>query len=156
MGKLKALGYAKLDARIQEFGADNVAMDIATKVACGESPAHIAKTYEVPYMVIREFMEGHADKMSLARRAYSDVLVHDALSAVDDADMENVQLARLKADTYLKVAGKQDRAQWGDGGVVGVGGGGGIRIVIGYVGEVGEVGATDVSNIIDAEVISGE
>jgi hypothetical protein len=57
-----------------------------------------------------------------------------ATNAVENASPDEVPLARLKADHYMKVAAKLNPARWGDGETRSVGGGiGAITIVIGQV-----------------------
>ena len=134
MGKLTSKGYAILDQRIAEFGADNVLADVVTRVAEGDNPVGIAKSFGIPYICLKQWVEEHgADLMALARRAHADVLVANALDEVGSATPDDVNVAKLRADTYLKVAGKQDKAAWGDGASIGGGGMGNITIVIGDV-----------------------
>ena len=144
--KLATLGYAKLTARIDECGKDNVVADIVTRMAEGDQPQEIARSYGIPYICLKGFLEENAvDYVGLAKRAHADVLVAQALRHVEDAQIEDVAVARLKAETKLKIAGKQSM-EWGDKGMTNGGGFGGITIVIGDVvpptraieGEVGE------------------
>lgn len=133
MGEKTNIGYAVLDARIAELGADNVLMDVATRVSYGDNPLSIAKSYGVPYIVLKKWLEEHgADMVALAKRAHADMLVSNAIDEVGAASVEDVAVARLRSETYLKIAGKQDKATWGDGQQIG-GGGGSITIVIGDV-----------------------
>ena len=132
--RLATLGYAKLTARIDECGKDNVVADIVTRMAEGDQPQEIARSYGIPYICLKGFLEENAvDYVGLARRAHADVLVAEALRHVDEAQIEDVAVARLKAETKLKIAGKQS-VEWGDKSVAGGGGGmGNITIVIGTV-----------------------
>lgn len=150
--RLKTLGFARLDEIVERDGKDGVVAEIASRIAEGEHPSAIAKSKGLPYIVVKAFLEENGvDVVGLAKRAHADVLVSDALDAVKNAQPEDVSVARLKADTYLKVAGKQS-AEWGDKGTVGVGGFGGITIVIGDVVplvEVGRVGIGQVEKEVD-------
>jgi len=129
-----SIGYSVFDQRIAELGEGNVMADIITRVSEGDSPMSIAKSFGIPYVCLKQWVEEHgADMMALARRAHADVLVSNALDEVGSADADSVAVARLRADTYLKIASKQDKVAWGDGSAVGGGGMGSITIVIGDV-----------------------
>ena len=109
-----ALGFAKLDVRIADVGLDAVVAEIITRVAEGENPVFIAKSFGVPYICIKYFMEEHSEMMALARRAHADVLSFKALDEVENANSDTVQVSRLRSETYLKVAGKESRTEWGE------------------------------------------
>lgn len=133
MADLVSNGWAKLDAIVSQNGKDWLRETLVTRVAEGESPNEIARSFGLPYVVIRKWIEENAaDLVGLARRAHADILVSEALKHIDEAQIEDVAVARLKAETKLKIAGKMDRGTWGEGGSVG-GGFGGVTIVIGDV-----------------------
>src|SRR3972149_6392156 len=129
-----SIGYSIFDQRIAELGEGNVMADIITRVSEGDSPMSIAKSFGIPYVCLKQWVEEHgADMLASAREAHADVLVSNALDEVGSADADSVAVARLRADTYLKIASKQDKVAWGDGAVIGGGGMGSITIVIGDV-----------------------
>lgn len=134
VGKLKKLGYEILDQRIEVLGEESVMTDIITRIAEGDNPISIAKSFGIPYVCLKQWLEEHgSDMVALAKRAHSDVLVATALEEVGAADPETASVAKLRADTYLKIAGKQDKAAWGEGNAIGGSGMGNITIVIGDV-----------------------
>lgn len=134
MGKLTSVGYANLDALIAEHGAEWLGGQVITRIAEGDEPKAIARSLGVHWVCLKRWLEEHAaDDIALARRAHSDSLVWDALDEVRNTDVDNLQVAKARADVYLKVAGKASKAEWGDGVQVGGGGMGNITIVIGDV-----------------------
>lgn len=119
----KPRGFAVLDNRIAELGKDNVIADIVSRIANGDSPKSIAQSYDVPYYCIRAFIEEEcSEEVALAMRARADVVEHIGTSAVLEADADGVAVARLKGEYLLKLAGKLDRAKYGDRGDGGYGG----------------------------------
>lgn len=132
MGKLANIGYAKLDALLAEHGAEWLGGQVITRIAEGDEPKAIARSLGVHWVCLKRWLEEHAaDDIALARRAYSDSLVWEAMDEVRNTDVDNLQVAKARADVYLKVAGKASKAEWGDGVQVGGGGMGNITIVIG-------------------------
>ncbi|KKT61752.1 MAG: hypothetical protein UW55_C0024G0004 [Candidatus Giovannonibacteria bacterium GW2011_GWA2_44_26] len=148
--KLKPLGYAKLDMRIAEMGEDAVVMDVATRIAEGCNPKGIADNFGIPYIVLKQWLEGHGDMVALARRAHADILVSEALDEVTNAETDTVSVARLRAETYMKVAGKQDRIAWGESSQAFGSSGGNITIVIGSVEVPGAGKVVDMKDIEDS------
>lgn len=134
MGEIANMRYAVLDNLIAEHGTEWLVGQIITRMAEGDEPKDIARSLGVHYVYLKRWLEEHAaDDIALARRAYSDSLVWDALDEVRNTDVDNLQVAKARADVYLKVAGKASKAEWGDGVQVGGGGMGNITIVIGDV-----------------------
>lgn len=169
MGKLTRAGYAALDALIEERGHEWLHGQLMNRIVEGERPLDVAAAFGVPWVVLRGWIEEHCpDEIALAERARADDLEWLATNAVDNADPDAVPLAKLKADHYMKVAGKLNRGKWGDKDVVSAGGFGGITIVIGRVkpaadfpvveGESKVVidGDVEVLEIEDSEVVGGE
>ena len=50
----------------------------------------------------------------LAKRCFADGLVYESLKEARDADIDTVQVAKLRSDVYSKTAGKVSREEWGD------------------------------------------
>lgn len=134
MGKIANREYAVLDNLIAEHGSEWLVGQIITRMAEGDEPKDVALSLGVHYVYLKRWLEEHAaEDIALARRAHSDMLVAEALSEVRNTDVDNLQVAKARADVYLKVAGKASKAEWGDGVQVGGGGMGNITIVIGDV-----------------------
>ena len=126
-------GKAKLELIEKKEGKDWLSWHIAARISVGEQPLEIARSLGVSYIDVKRWVEENClDLVNMAKRAHADVLVGDVLRHVDEAQPEDVAVARLKAETKLKVASKLDKQSWGDGNSVG-GGFGGITIVIGDV-----------------------
>lgn len=119
-----------LEGHAADVGVDVLVEGMAREVSNGTLPEVLSKLYGgIPYICLKRFMEAHGEMFSLAKRAYADKLVGDALKSVDE---EDVVRGRLKVDTYLKIAGKVSKDEWGDGQNIG-GMCGNITIVIGDV-----------------------
>lgn len=115
VGKFKNLEYAKLDNIIAEHGEDWLRLQIITRIADGDSPKSIASSFGIHYVYLKRWLEEHAgEDVALAGRARADCLEYNATSAVDMADPDSVAVARLQADHYMKLAGKLDRAKFGE------------------------------------------
>lgn len=125
-----------MDRMIAEHGEDGALALIMTRVAEGEDPRNIARGNGMPWMVMRRWLEGKAERMAeweLAKRCFADGLVYEGLQVVRDASVESVPLARLQNESYVKAAAKLSRVEWGDREERASIGGGGITIVIGSV-----------------------
>lgn len=127
----KARNWVKLlEEHAELVGLETFVADMAREVSEGRTPDELVKMYNgVPYICLRRFMEEHGEAFSLAKRAWADKLVGKALSSVEDD--EDLTRAKLKSETYLKVAAKASKDEWGDGQAAI--GGGNITIVIGSV-----------------------
>lgn len=111
----KKHGFESLDKRIDEVGRDIVAADIVTRIAEGEGPVSIARSYGVPYLYIRRFIETEcSEDAAIALRARADVVEHKGTEAVLDATPDTVSVARLQGEYLLKLAGKLNRAKYGE------------------------------------------
>ncbi len=133
MGKLTRLGYTLLDELIADRGHEWLHTHVVGRLFDGDRPSDVAAGLGVPYVVLKGWIEEHCpEDIALAGRARADELEWKATRAVDDAQSDDVSVARLKAEHYMKVAAKLDRAKWGDK-ESGAGGGfgGGVQIVIG-------------------------
>lgn len=120
-----------MDAMIAEMGEGGVLALIVTRIAEGENPWDIAKSCGMPWVVMRGWMEDDEKRMGqweLAKRCFADGLVYEGLKEVKDADVETVQVSKLKYDAYTKSAGKMSRREWGE--EKDAGGGGGITVVV--------------------------
>ena len=47
-------------------------------------------------------------------KCFADGLVYESLKEARDADIDTVQVAKLRSDVYSKTAGKVSREEWGD------------------------------------------
>lgn len=117
MGKLTTAGWTRLDEMIAAHGEDGTLALIATRMAEGESMKEIALSCGMTVTVLRKWLEddkGRMEEVALARRCFAEELVYDGLREARDADIETVGLGKYRTDTFLKMAGKLDRANWGD------------------------------------------
>jgi len=126
-----------MDALIAEDGEDGVLARVMTRIAIGENPQDIAVGMGMPWIVMRKWLEDKEERMKeweLAKRCFADGLVYESLREVRDCGLEEVPLARLRSESYVKMAAKISRVEWGDreerGGSAG---GGGVTIIIGSV-----------------------
>ena len=126
-----------LDDLITEKGEDGVLAMVCTRIAEGEDPRRIAVNNGMPWMVLRKWLEdspGRMKEWELAKRCFADGLVYEGLKEVRDCGLEEVPLAKLRSESYGKVAAKLSRVEWGDKQETVTGfGAGGITIVIGEV-----------------------
>ena len=129
MGKLTRRGYAVLDSLVEEHGNDWLHERLMDSLMEGKRPTEIAGEFGVPYVVLRGWIEKHCpDDVALAGRARADELEWKATDAVENAVSEEVALAKLRAEHYMKIAGRLDRGKWGDKDVAA--GGSGITVVV--------------------------
>ena len=126
-----------MDRLIEMHGVDGALALICTRIAEGEDPRDIARGSGMPWMVMRKWMEDKEERMKeweLAKRCFADGLVYEGLREVRDCGLEGVPLARLRSESYTKMAAKISRVEWGDREERGAGfGNQGITIVIGNV-----------------------
>lgn len=117
MGALVREGYSRLDVLLEEHGEESFLQGICGRVAEGESPDVVSRSMGLPWLVVRKWLEDDGKRvglLELAKRCWADRLVWDAVSAARTADVDDVSVSKLQADTYLKVAAKADRGSWGD------------------------------------------
>lgn len=110
-------GWSRLDAMIAEYDEKSVLDMVTTRIAVGENPQGIALSMGMPWMVMRKWMEDKPERMQaweLAKRCFADGLAYEAIQSVKDADVDNVQVAKLQFDAYTKTAGKVSREEWGE------------------------------------------
>ena len=158
MADIAKMGYGVLDAIIDERGSEYVHNVVLAKLAEGVSPSDIAAGFGMPYVVLRGWLEKNAPELvGLAGRARADELEWRATNAVDNVEPETVGMARLQSDHYMKVAGKLDRAKWGDkvSGDVSVG----VvlpQINVTFVGMSGGVVVEELPPVIEVVEVKGE
>ena len=102
---------------IDEQGEDGVLALICTRIAEGENPKDIARSSGMPWMVMRRWMEDKAERMAeweLAKRCFADGLAYESLREVRDCELEEVPLVRLRSESYVKMAAKISRVEWGE------------------------------------------
>jgi hypothetical protein len=135
MGKLTRVGYAILDSILEERGEEWFHKEILNKLVDGMRMKDIALSLGLPSVVmLRAWIEQNcADDVALAYRARADDLEWQATQEVTEASMTTVPLAKLRADHYMKIAGKLDRSKWGDKENTG---NGGITVVVDRAGVV--------------------
>ena len=110
---------------------------ICLRLSEGEHIYKICESKGLPHMVVRKWLEADNKRFAvfeLARKCYAERLVWMGMDEVENAGVETVTLARLRKETYFELAGKIDRATWGDKPQVSGGGGsggGGVTIIIG-------------------------
>ena len=126
-----------MDALIAEMGEEGVLALVMTRIAIGDDPREIAVGMGMPWFVLRKWLEDKEERMKeweLAKRCFADGLVYEGLREVRDCGLEGVPLARLRSESYTKMAAKISRVEWGDREERGAGfGNQGITIVIGNV-----------------------
>ena len=140
MGQLQVLkqGWSRLDATIDEIGADGLMSHILWKLSEGCHPSEIAGEFDLPWVVLKKWIESDPARVSefeLGRRALADKLAWDSLGEARDATIETVALSKYRSDTYFKGAAIHNRREYGnERDVQGAAfGAGGITIVIGTV-----------------------
>ena len=130
-------GWSRMDSLIAEDGEDGVLARVMTRIAIGENPQDIAVGMGMPWIVMRKWLEDKGERMKeweLAKRCFADGLVYESLREVRDCGLEEVPLARLRSESYGKMAEKLSRGEWGKEESRTVAGGfGGVTIVIGSV-----------------------
>jgi hypothetical protein len=125
---LKTIGYAQLDSRIAEIGEDGVLMDVASRVSEGELPSAIARSYGMPLVCLRSFIESKGmDVVGLARRAMADELAMKGLVVARDATIGSLPVDKFQAEYYQKQAAIMSKKEWGNDKETG---GGGITVVV--------------------------
>ncbi len=113
----KALGWAELDSLIEHIGEDGVLRMFCTRISEGESPIDIARSNGVPWYAFRGWLEDSSDRMNawdLADRCFADGLVYEGLREVRNAGLEEVPLARMRDESYKKMAAKLNKLKWGE------------------------------------------
>lgn len=106
-----------MDRLIEAHGEDGALALVMTRVAEGEDPRDIARSQGMPWMVMRRWLEDRDVRMrewELAKRCFADGLAYESLREVRDAGLEEVPLARLRSESYVKMAAKMSRVEWGE------------------------------------------
>jgi hypothetical protein len=117
MATKKSLGWAALTSYVDEHGQDELLDVFCSRIAVGENPNEIAVSLGWIPTVMRLWLEDDPGRMAawdLARRCFADGLVYEGLREVRDADVETVQLAKLRSDKYDRTAGRLSRNEWGE------------------------------------------
>jgi hypothetical protein len=90
---------------------------IVQRVADGETLKEICRSRGWPYSVVAKWIamdEVVKGAYEGALAIWGDALAQEAVAIADGADPEFVPAAKLKVDTRLKLAGKWDRARYGE------------------------------------------
>ena len=144
-----------MDRLIEMHGEDGALALVMTRVAEGEDPRDIARSQGMPWMVMRRWLEDKEERMrewELAKRCFADGLAYESLREVRDAGLEEVPLARLRSESYVKMAAKISRVEWGDREERGSSaGGGGVTIIIGSVAVPGLESQGNAGALIEGE-----
>lgn len=155
MGRLTREGWTAMDRLIESHGEDGALSLVMTRVAEGEDPRDIARSQGMPWMVMRRWLEDKDERMrewELAKRCFADGLAYESLREVRDAGLEEVPLARLRSESYVKMAAKISRVEWGDREERASGaGGGGVTIIIGSVAVPGLESQGNAGALIEGE-----
>ena len=126
-----------MDALIAEMGEEGVLALVMTRIAIGDDPREIAVGMGMPWLVLRKWLEDKEERMKeweLAKRCFADGLAYESLREVRDCGLDEVPLAKLRSESYTKMAAKISRVEWGDREERGSSaGGGGVTIIIGSV-----------------------
>lgn len=103
-------------ARLEMVKADSEAPgEIFRRLCEGEKLPAIGKAMGLPKgRFVEWFTTEHIGLYDLALKVRAADLAMDALDAADGATPETVQVAKLKADVYLRLAAKFDRERFGD------------------------------------------
>ena len=99
--------------RIETVGGDEWLLE---EVAKGRTLRSIAEEVGITQPKLCGYLreEKRRELYARAREAAAGALVEQSLEIVDAADPATVQVAKLRADTRRWIAGKYDRATWGD------------------------------------------
>ena len=117
MGKQMMLGRRILDQMIADHGEVDFINIVCSRIASGDSPQNLCHSFEIPWMTLRQWLEYNPERMEafdLAKRCFADKLAWDAINAVIEADVDTVQLAGLRSKTFIQMAEKYDRKQYGN------------------------------------------
>lgn len=117
-----------MDSLIEAHGDAGVADMVCGMVSVGASLYDISKAEGMPYSVLWGWIKADEGRLAAYREALearADLEAHRALEIADNASSDEVNLARLRVDTRLKLAGKWGKSMYGEGG----GGGGGVGVI---------------------------
>lgn len=116
MGKLTRWRYAHLDEIVESRGMDWMYDILMDRLSAGDNPQDIAREeFDLPWYIVRQWIEKNCpDAVALAGRARADSLEWNASEIVANATPDTVSLAKLQSDHMMKIAGKLDRAKWGE------------------------------------------
>lgn len=119
MGTMQVLkiGWSRLDAIIDEIGSDGLLAHITWKLSEGVRPGDISGEFDLPWVVLKKWIESDEKRVKeyeLGKRAFSDQLAWDSIDEAKNSDIETVALGKYRSDTYMKMAGRLSKKEWGD------------------------------------------
>lgn len=115
MGKMTRLNYTVLDELIADRGEDWMLERLLEGTLEGKPLKEIADGLGVKWWVFREWVEANcADKVALADRERAELLVKKTSDTVDCSDTESLPVDKFQSDQWMKLAGKLNRAKYGE------------------------------------------
>ncbi len=135
MGKNTNIAISKFDALITDHTEAGLLSLVSTRLSDGEMPHQIAKSLGVPYIAMKRWLEMEDYRVAdvaLAMRCRAEVLAHESLGVVDElvtgdfgstevngeevplkAVKEDIAVAKLRAEHYIKMASVWDKRAYG-------------------------------------------
>lgn len=111
-------GFGELDAAINNYGADGLLDLVMSLIADdGLTPYEASQAVGIKYGVLKMWIRddpARCSNIDFARECFADKLVYDALEESRTADVDSLQVSKLRIDTNMKIAGKLSRREWGD------------------------------------------
>ena len=108
----------------------DLAGEIGERIAQGERLWDIARGLGVKRRQLKRWIDADPERLAeytAGLEAMADELAMDTLEEARGANPETVGVAKLRVDTFFKMAGKLDSTRWGDKGGAGAGG---ITVVV--------------------------
>jgi hypothetical protein len=116
MGKLRNESWSRLELLIEEIGEDGVLDNYCGRIAIGDHPTDICRSFGIVPIVIRKWLEDDPKRVGmfeLAKRCLADQLQWSAIQEARDSTVETVQLGKYRTDTYRVAAGVFNRKEYG-------------------------------------------
>lgn len=135
MGKKQNIAISKFDALITDHTEAGLLSLVSTRLSDGEMPHQVAKSLGVPYIALKRWLEMEDYRVAdvaLAMRCRAEVLAHESLGVVDElvkgdfgstvidgeevpmrAAKEDIAIAKLRAEHYIKMASVWDKRAYG-------------------------------------------